>query len=200
MDEVMLITREVAAYTAGLLEKASFTLHKYSHNQNDRRRYWVEIRLSIHVKAQVEYLQAFWGAQACNNNKYSSRVRWTGQKAIRLAHETLPYLIAKRNHALVVEEMGKLLPWRIKANTKIDDKVWDKCEELHKIMGALNDGRKNQHSRENLKRFRENTIAQRNTPIREVYHDNIFDFFDGFFTEPEAKRMKSMFDDLIPKE
>ena len=192
------IPENIIAYTAGLLEKASFFFHKYFRPDNGRLRYWVEIKFTIHSENLAELLHHYWGfnwKKRKDSPNHGISIRSIGAKCEYCIEKTLPYLIEKRNHAIVLAEIGKIRKG-IQRGTKLTYKQILKLETLHKVLLTLKD----REIKRNGKKWVLMLERRHAYALREIYNNNIFDLFDGSLTMEESKIAKSIFDDLLDKD
>ena len=200
-----ILTEQVKAYTAGLLERSAMNLYPHKNKKHQRPSFDGRVFVTVHSQALSEWLTHFWGGSArmVKDGLLTSHVNsFFGQNAGRIVHETLPYLIYKRDEALILESYFTVVRKvrYIESENRLSHKHMPEeyralvnilIETLRKVKGERGFLR-TKRTMEGIKHKREAREALAN-----VYHDNIFDLFDGVFTVDAASKTKSIFDDLL---
>ena len=188
------IPNEICAYTAGVLERASFIIHRTTRK---KIRYMFHIKITVHTQDMSDFLRFWWNTTTrTEKNTKSYTCHATGSIAADIVKKTFPYIIAKRNAALIANRFGEEYLCTGKGYKKTDI-VLERAQVLYEAMNKINQElpryAMNKEKLENM------VVKKRNDQLafKEVYHDNIFDVFDGIFSESEAIMAKSIFDQFL---
>lgn len=194
-----LITPEMKGYLAGLIERGTFNIsHKIASKGNRGDFFGAKMSFRTPSRALSEWCEYFWGANFLvikETDRYNRfNVSWGATMACQILKEILPLLIDKRNHALILIEYGKLSCNRNSYGhlEKMPETIIEKRKILKQSITALN--------RENAHQGNINNLIQNKSPKetwKNIYANNIFDVFDGVFTEEESRTAKSIFDEFL---
>lgn len=192
-------TPEIRAYLAGILEYATFTIKRDKRPDlfgDIKYKYSCFIELRIYSEALADWIGLIANASVgiLKPLKNSTRSRWearfAGPKAFAITREILPYLITRRDHGLIFLEFEKT--GNYKGNCRrVPDKISEQRLILYDAIRKLNE-----------QCNRRCTITEEKKKLiyklqENIYHNNIFDVFDGVFTEERSKMAKSIFDDFL---
>jgi hypothetical protein len=198
------IPETVKAYTAGLLERAQWSLLRSSSRRVKSEYTHAFIKLAHHSEPLVEFITFYWGATVVKDKNNLTSISFSGKSATNIATMCLPYLISKRNHALIFDAHQKIVDSYLKKHNLIkagkfgyDDCIVAKMLFLKNLIINLNNGDKrfNFYSKKAQQAAKIKKINEEK--VKSTYYGNIFDFFGDALSSEDATKAKSIFDDLL---